>query len=90
MKTSLHLFLVLFDSFAVCREEWEEGHGGWVSYIVKDEEDGELITVLPAPNALTIVYRDTGCLQFVKYVNRTAPSVLYDVTLTYKEKEGNE
>ena len=56
-----------------------------MSYIVKDEEDGELLTILPAPNALSIVYRDTGCLQFVKYVNQTAPSVLYDVTLSYKE-----
>ena len=56
-----------------------------MSYIEKDEEDGELLTVPPAPNTLTIVYRDKKCLKFVKYVNRTAPSVLYDVTLTYQE-----
>jgi hypothetical protein len=81
-----HSLIFSLSHFLISRnEEWEEGHGGWVSYVAKDEEDGELLTVLPHKNSLSIVFRDTGCLQFVKYVNHTAPSTRYDIALTYYE-----
>ena len=38
---------------------------------------------------MAIVFRDTGCLKFVKYLNRNAPASLFDISLTFSEAEGS-
>lgn len=51
-------------------EKWSQEHGGFISYIVKDEDE-ELLTVTPRCNSLSLVYRDTETLCFTKHINST-------------------
>ncbi|KAK3866031.1 hypothetical protein Pcinc_028406 [Petrolisthes cinctipes] len=47
---------------------WTQEHGGFVSYLAKDEDE-ELLTVVPRENCLALVYRDAETLTFTKYIN---------------------
>jgi len=70
---------------------WKEDDGGFVTYL--DSED-ELLTLIPRNNTLSLVYREQGCMQFVKFVGLTAPAPRYDFQLTFsvttKDDEGDD
>ena len=68
--------------------DWSPDYGGFTSYIARDEDE-ELLTVVPAPNSLALVYRDKDTLEFLKYVNsrvndRDKP-YFYMASLVYQE-----
>ena len=70
-------------------ENWSLECGGFTSYVAKDEDE-ELLTATPEANTLTIVYKDSETLSFIKYVtneiNRMLPSgEFHDVAVTYYE-----
>ncbi|KAL3993641.1 Oxoglutarate and iron-dependent oxygenase degradation C-term family protein [Acanthocheilonema viteae] len=48
--------------------EWDDEHGGFVSYFTRDEEE-ELLRVSPVRNSAALVFREPGVCPFVKYVN---------------------
>jgi hypothetical protein len=66
-------------------EAWGEGSGvgGYVTYLTSDEE---LLTVMPASNAASLVLREPGLMSFVKYVTAGAPGPRYDVALQFLVK----
>jgi len=49
-----------------------------------EEDDTKLLSVSASNNTLSLVYRDPGTMRFVKYVNATAPSSRFDVSLEYQ------
>lgn len=63
-------------------DTWDVDLGGQITYM--DEED-ELATMIPSDNALSIVFRDVGCMKYVKYVNHEAPSARQEIALIYWE-----
>lgn len=63
-------------------DTWDVDVGGQITYM--DEED-ELVTMIPSDNALSLVFRDKGCMKYVKYVNNEAPSARQEFTLTFWE-----
>ncbi len=66
--------------YTLTGKDWDFDFGGQVVYM--DEEE-ELLSVLPQANALSLVLRDKGTMQFVKYVNHNAPEPRIDLTYTY-------
>jgi len=66
-------------------EAWGEGSGvgGYVTYLTSDEE---LLTVLPASNAASLVLREPGLMSFIKYVTAGAPGPRYDIALQFLVK----
>ncbi|XP_078485496.1 prolyl 3-hydroxylase OGFOD1-like [Ciona intestinalis] len=62
--------------------DWCEDNGGCLSYIA-DNEDEELLTIVPSSNNLSVAYRDSGAIRFVKYINHLAPHEIYDVSMSY-------
>ena len=48
-------------------------------------EEEHLLTVLPQPNTLSVVFRDEGCMRFVKFLNCTAPGPRLDFSLVYRD-----
>ena len=70
-------------------ENWSISCGGYTSYVAKDEDE-ELLTASPDQNTLTIVYKDSETLSFVKYVsdeiNETVKNGQFnDIAVTYYE-----
>lgn len=65
--------------------EWREDWGGYMSY---NDEEGELISVWPKENALSLVYRVPGNSRFVKYLSHSAPQTRYDAFVTFQEEAG--
>lgn len=63
-------------------DTWDVDLGGQITYM--DEED-ELATMVPGDNSLSIVFRDVGCMKYVKYVNHEAPSARQEIALIYWE-----
>jgi Rps23 Pro-64 3,4-dihydroxylase Tpa1-like proline 4-hydroxylase len=63
-------------------DTWDVDVGGQITYM--DEED-ELATMVPNDNAFVLVFRDSGCMKYVKYVNNEAPSVRQEVALIFWE-----
>lgn len=63
-------------------DAWDVDVGGQITYM--DEED-ELATMIPSDNSFSLVFRDVGCMKYVKYVNNEAPSVRQEFTLIYWE-----
>lgn len=49
-------------------DKWSQEHGGFISYIAKDQDE-ELLTVEPRPNRFALVYRDAETLRFTKHIN---------------------
>ncbi|XP_064089453.1 uncharacterized protein LOC135203593 isoform X2 [Macrobrachium nipponense] len=76
--------------FVRVSNKWALEHGGFTSYIAKDEDE-ELLTVVPRSNCLALVYRDTETLKFTKYINASVKdlgnkdSVFYEFSCTYRE-----
>lgn len=46
-------------------------------------EDADLVTVLPAPNTLSLVLREEGVNRFVKLISHDAPGPRVDVAVDY-------
>lgn len=65
-------------------EGLEEYHGGYISYIARDE-DLELLTVNPVENSLALTYRDNETLRFMKYINHLYPDKFYSISFVYSE-----
>ena len=70
-------------------ENWSLECGGFTSYVAGDEDE-ELLTATPEANTLTIVYKDSETLSFVKYVTNEIHSTLpcgefHDLAVTYYE-----
>ena len=80
--------------------------GGFQCYIVADEEEGteaaevyqaksteeedQLLSIPPANNTLSLVLRDGGIMQFVKYVSAFAPGSRWDVAAIYDLEEDTD
>lgn len=72
--------------------DWDFDFGGQTVYM---DETEELLSVPPQENSLSLVLRDVGTMQFVKYLNNNAPHDLYDICVTYdvdvsSDEESNE
>ncbi|KAK7080128.1 Prolyl 3-hydroxylase ogfod1 [Halocaridina rubra] len=68
---------------------WELDHGGFTSYIAKDEDE-ELLTVVPRSNCFALVYRDVESVRFTKYVNASVLDLgkeknYFDISCSYFE-----
>jgi Rps23 Pro-64 3,4-dihydroxylase Tpa1-like proline 4-hydroxylase len=63
-------------------DAWDVDVGGQITYM--DEED-ELATMIPSDNSFSLVFRDVGCMKYVKYVNHEAPSVRQEFSLIFWE-----
>ena len=63
---------------------WDEGWGGYSSY---NDEEGELLTVTPCGNTLSLVYCDEGTSRFTKFLNYHVPATLYKIYMLTAEKE---
>ena len=60
--------------------------------VYDEEAAGPLLNIPPIHNALSIVFRDSRTLKFVKYVSKKAPSSRVDVRMTLQviDDECNE
>ncbi|VDM09084.1 unnamed protein product [Wuchereria bancrofti] len=58
--------------------EWDDEHGGFISYFTKNEEE-EVLRVSPVRNSAALVFREPGVYPFVKYVNCKAEDKYYYV-----------
>lgn len=67
-----------------CAEGWQQEFGGHTTYIAQGE-DTELLTVLPSSNCLSLAYRDSEALRFVKHVNHKAKKPYFDIAFVYCE-----
>lgn len=63
-------------------DTWDVDIGGQITYM--DEED-ELATMIPSDNAFSLVFRDVGCMKYVKYVNHEAVAARQEIALIYWE-----
>jgi Rps23 Pro-64 3,4-dihydroxylase Tpa1-like proline 4-hydroxylase len=63
---------------------WDVQHGGGCVYM---DEDNELLSILPVHNSLSIVLREEGVMQFVKFVNHKAPATRFDICCAYEVPE---
>lgn len=63
-------------------DNWDVDVGGQITYM--DEED-ELATMIPSDNSFSLVFRDVGCMKYVKYVNNEAPAERQEFSLIYWE-----
>ncbi|MCP9261822.1 2-oxoglutarate and iron-dependent oxygenase domain-containing protein 1 [Dirofilaria immitis] len=55
----------------LCTNEWDDEHGGFISYFTRNEEK-EVLRVSPVRNSAALVFREPGVCPFVKYVNNKA------------------
>ncbi|VDN05176.1 unnamed protein product [Thelazia callipaeda] len=60
----------------LCANEWNEEHGGFISYIAKELED-EVTRFVPANNHAALVLIEPGIYPFIKYVNCKAKQKCY-------------
>ncbi|CAG9530498.1 unnamed protein product [Cercopithifilaria johnstoni] len=58
--------------------EWDDEHGGFISYFTKNEEE-EILRISPVRNSAALVFREPGVYPFVKYVNCKAGDKHYYV-----------
>ncbi|ESN91312.1 hypothetical protein HELRODRAFT_96204 [Helobdella robusta] len=66
-------------------DDWNYEHGGFTTYISKDEDE-ELLTIEPKENSLNLVYREKDTMNFVKYIDsRSTNNAFFDISLTYFE-----
>lgn len=75
--------------FLTTPTDWLPEYGGFTSYIARDEDE-ELLTVHPSPNALALVFRDRDTLKFLKYINcrandRDSP-FFFTASMMYREQ----
>jgi len=77
---ALDCYLYLIDP----SHEWEEDFGGFVNY---NDDSGELLTIVPAGNTLSLVYCDKNTSRFTKYLNHHVTAPLYNAYLLYSEEE---
>ncbi|XP_068249664.1 prolyl 3-hydroxylase OGFOD1 [Palaemon carinicauda] len=76
--------------FVSVSNKWSLDHGGFTSFIAKDEDE-ELLTVLPRSNCFALVYRDAETLKFTKYINASVKdlgnkdSIFYELNCMYRE-----
>ena len=79
--------------FLATPTDWLPEYGGFTSYIAR-EEDEELLTVHPAPNALALVFRDRETLKFLKYINYRANDrdcpFFFTASMMYREQTSLE
>eukprot|EP01123_Difflugia_compressa_P006855 TRINITY_DN1924_c0_g1_i1.p2 TRINITY_DN1924_c0_g1~~TRINITY_DN1924_c0_g1_i1.p2 ORF type:complete len:111 (+),score=43.65 TRINITY_DN1924_c0_g1_i1:771-1103(+) len=54
------------------------------------DSESELLALPPAPNVLNLVYRDVGCMKFMKFVTSTSPCVIYDFQNTFITEDNEE
>ena len=71
-------------------KDWSIECGGFTSYVAKDEDE-ELLTASPEDNTITIVYKDSETLSFIKYVTNEINTTLdagefHDMAVTYYEQ----
>jgi len=59
---------------------WEDSYGGYVTYM---DSETELLALPPQSNVLSLVYRDVGCMKFVKFLTSQAPCNHYDFQHTF-------
>ncbi|KAK4323476.1 hypothetical protein Pmani_005827 [Petrolisthes manimaculis] len=62
-------------------------HGGFISYLAKDEDE-ELLTVVPRENCLALVYRDAETLTFTKYINHRVTELAGGGDASYQTLNG--
>jgi len=65
---------------------WDTEHGGFITYM---DSETELIALPPQPNVLSLVYRDVGCWNFVKFLTSEAPTHCYDFQNTFTTLDDN-
>ncbi|KAL0485386.1 prolyl 3-hydroxylase [Acrasis kona] len=80
-QVRLDVVLTVLDNKVVSSDP---SHGGAIVYMNEDEE---LLSVLPVDNSLSIVMRDVGVMQFVKFVNHKAPFARFDWCCAYEIPE---
>lgn len=69
--------------YFICENDtWDVDVGGHIVYMGEDEE---LATIIPEKNSLSLVFRDKGCMKFVKYVNAQGPGARHEFAVTYWE-----
>ena len=51
------------------------------------EDDGNLLSISPANNVISLVLRDEGIMRFIKYVSCGAPSSRWDIAVEYELQE---
>jgi Rps23 Pro-64 3,4-dihydroxylase Tpa1-like proline 4-hydroxylase len=68
-------------------KDWDFDFGGQIVYM--DEEE-ELLSVLPQENSLSLVLRDKGTMQFIKYVNHQAPEDRIDLSFVYEAQVSSD
>jgi Rps23 Pro-64 3,4-dihydroxylase Tpa1-like proline 4-hydroxylase len=66
--------------YCLTGDDWDFDYGGQIVYM--DEEE-ELLSVPPQENSLSLVLRDIGTMQFIKYLNHNAPTNRTDISVTY-------
>jgi hypothetical protein len=82
-RASLDLFLHFIQDLGY--DVWDINKGGSVIYITKGEDE-QLLQITPKANALSLVYRDSDTLRFVKYLNKkTAKDHFFEVFNCYYE-----
>ena len=64
--------------------DWDEGWGAYTSY---NGDEGELLTVTPCGNTLSLVFCDEGISRFTKFVNYHVPCPMYNVYMLAYEAE---
>ncbi|OZC07563.1 hypothetical protein X798_05428 [Onchocerca flexuosa] len=52
----------------LCGNDWNDEHGGFISYFTRNEEE-EVLRISPVRNSAALVFRERGVYPFVKYVN---------------------
>jgi len=67
--------------------EWDEGWGAYTSY---NGEDGELLTVTPCGNTLSLVFCDKAISRFTKFVNYHVPCPMYSIYMLAYEDPSSE
>lgn len=80
LKCALDCFFYIIDPTL----DWDEGWGGFTSY---NAEEGELLTVTPCGNTLSLVYCDEGTSRFIKFLNYHVPVPLYHIYMLAEEME---
>jgi len=56
--------------------------GGKMVYM---DEESELLAVDVEPNCLSLVFRDSGTMRFIKYLNHHCSDIRFDFAMIYKE-----
>ncbi|KAL7630368.1 UNVERIFIED_CONTAM: hypothetical protein RMT77_019476 [Armadillidium vulgare] len=73
--------------------DWTAEFGGGTVYVAEGDDE-ELLTVLPVPNSLALVYRDNKTFRFTKHVNVKSRdlgtnSAFHEISCMYRENFKN-